>query len=585
MTSSEESEYAMAIKGIAKKHYVASGLALCLGAALTGGCNTHPVEYTQSSGAIEVLQNYERGASQQLDILWMIDNSGSMCQEQKLIRDNFERFVDTLTSIDVDFHIGVTTTHMPDNYPLEPVAKPGHLQAKPQPIPGFDASCYHKLSPDGQIDRSDFEPVVEAIGLAVDCTQDPGQFANLRNPSPQDLRCAFYPNEAGACPNGPVARESLFPPLAAYRSLPKVLRAQDYRQPDQSLDIPRLKRDFACMSMVGTRGYGFEKGLSVVVRAVHPDLTGGPTGDPASFPNAGFLRQDARLGIIFVSDENDCTHNGSLNEQTSCGVAECSFRDNMGSANSPLVPVRELKGQLMQNLRASKGRQVAEDEVLVASIHGQYRVFSQERPAECASGYNIPPSCASLQGIAYSGHRYEEFLRLFPNFFPSPDRDSPELPLDGLICSDFGPAIEDIANFFKAEGGGCVYDVYYCQGPEAACPNFPHSGQPGTCTATPQNDGDYFCNSGIQVRLGAPQGDLARLQNTGYCIEGTIDQPDFPGGCVVDPVRYRWDACPGSAKGLALSWVDAQWNNILSGVGIQIRYAQVPRSSGTSGAP
>ena len=117
-----------------------------------------------------------------LDILWMIDNSGSMCQEQKALRDNFGEFIDTLAKIDIDFHIGITTTHVPTNSAIniEPVALPGHLQVKPQPLPGFERSCFYKIDANGQpVYDAPMEPILDAIRNAVACTNDPAKYAYL----------------------------------------------------------------------------------------------------------------------------------------------------------------------------------------------------------------------------------------------------------------------------------------------------------------------------------------------------------------------------------------------------------------------
>ena len=46
------------------------------------------------------------------DILWVIDNSGSMDQEQTSLRDNFASFSNNLVGSGMDFHIGVVTTDM-----------------------------------------------------------------------------------------------------------------------------------------------------------------------------------------------------------------------------------------------------------------------------------------------------------------------------------------------------------------------------------------------------------------------------------------------------------------------------------------
>lgn len=45
-----------------------------------------------------------------VDILWVIDNSGSMAAEQEKLADRFESFFDALVVAGVDYHIGVVTT-------------------------------------------------------------------------------------------------------------------------------------------------------------------------------------------------------------------------------------------------------------------------------------------------------------------------------------------------------------------------------------------------------------------------------------------------------------------------------------------
>jgi hypothetical protein len=53
----------------------------------------------------------QRPASK-VDILWVIDNSGSMSSEQKKLADRFTAFFKQLNSSLVDFHIGVVTTSL-----------------------------------------------------------------------------------------------------------------------------------------------------------------------------------------------------------------------------------------------------------------------------------------------------------------------------------------------------------------------------------------------------------------------------------------------------------------------------------------
>lgn len=70
-------------------------------------------------------------------------------------------------------------------------------------------------------------------------------------------------------------------------------------------------RDVACVAQAGTRGCGFEQPLEAVLKAVTPstapirfsmDSTGHADG-----VNAGFLRTDAVLAVILLTDEDDCS--------------------------------------------------------------------------------------------------------------------------------------------------------------------------------------------------------------------------------------------------------------------------------------
>lgn len=58
-----------------------------------------------------------RVTCEQMDVLFVIDNSASMQQEQQNLSDNFDRFVESLRRFQegtVDFRIGVTTTQFPN---------------------------------------------------------------------------------------------------------------------------------------------------------------------------------------------------------------------------------------------------------------------------------------------------------------------------------------------------------------------------------------------------------------------------------------------------------------------------------------
>lgn len=72
-------------------------------AVMTAGTAANLVDNTQSFS-----QNEE--ASNAADILWVIDNSGSMSEEQQNLGSGVDQFFDSLITAGVDFHLGATTT-------------------------------------------------------------------------------------------------------------------------------------------------------------------------------------------------------------------------------------------------------------------------------------------------------------------------------------------------------------------------------------------------------------------------------------------------------------------------------------------
>lgn len=125
-------------------HNVAPGTILQPGEAATAEVHYNPVDvlpdtgvfYVQSDdpsrpeatanqhgtahlGATNADEFYQEG-NNATDILWVVDNSCSMGEEQTALAVNFAAFMQIVTALDMDFHIGVTTTDVP--------ADQGHLQ-------------------------------------------------------------------------------------------------------------------------------------------------------------------------------------------------------------------------------------------------------------------------------------------------------------------------------------------------------------------------------------------------------------------------------------------------------------------------
>ncbi len=156
-----------------------------------------------------------------VDILWVVDNSPSMAQEQAEVARSFADFIGHLEDTNIDFHIGVITTDIDEENDLA-----GHLLGDP--------------------------PVITA-------------------------------------------------------------------------EMEDFEREFNERVQVGVKGSDKERGLEAAYMAVTEPMV--------SDANYGFLRKDAVLSIIFVSDENDCSDRGALG-------GDATGMDCYDEAQD-LVPVRD----------------------------------------------------------------------------------------------------------------------------------------------------------------------------------------------------------------------------------------------------
>ncbi len=115
----------------------AGGLSISPGAQATFSARYRPIDLGDDVGAIGVKSNlgaqqvtyvvalkakgdptgqqtdtFEQDADRRADVLFVIDNSNSMADEQKALGDNFASFIQYAVAADIDFHIAVTTTDM-----------------------------------------------------------------------------------------------------------------------------------------------------------------------------------------------------------------------------------------------------------------------------------------------------------------------------------------------------------------------------------------------------------------------------------------------------------------------------------------
>lgn len=256
--------------------YPGRSLTALLGlAGLAAGCeavhfigeNTRPACHFDSECELAAICDTAHGVcviptpTANLDILFVVDNSGSMAGRQKgLVASipSFLRKLDTAPT-NVDYHIGIVTSDI------------GTDPAPDQQWSGGLTSCDTFQGDDGLLQAtpctSRFLLSVEATALCQSFCPDPSFV-----PSKSELFIA----KSGSAFNVPF----------------------DLRTDPQNGQVNLgPQRAFACMAVLGESGCGVEGQLEAARRAL----------DGHRPENAYFLRPDSLLAVIFLTDEDDCS--------------------------------------------------------------------------------------------------------------------------------------------------------------------------------------------------------------------------------------------------------------------------------------
>jgi hypothetical protein len=265
-------------------------------------CDTVPDDAVESCEASQVVPGAVR-----TDILFVVDDSGSMSEEQATLQAGLGAFIQTLASSPVanDFQIGVTTSSVAD----------------------FDGTA--------------------------------------------------------RAPAGTLVA-------------PGVMTASD----------PNLVTTFQAAVAVGTAGSGREQPFEAARLAISKSAAGGP--------NEGFLRPGARLAVIFLSDEDDCSGAAGLGVDNN---ADC--RAEKVASPSALTEI----GDVVSDLSAGR-------EVVVAAIVG---VAPGTLAPSCGQSYCSDQAC----GTALD--KGDRFVALLNAVGPSRSR------LASICDADFDQALSEFA--------------------------------------------------------------------------------------------------------------------------------------------
>jgi hypothetical protein len=195
-----------------------------------------------------------------VDILFVMDNSGSMAPSQQRIADAIDAFVDPLTAAGLDLRIAVTTTD---------TGNPRCPSTTPEDGAFVASSCRAR------------------VPLGEFTTQDIDQSAACLDACAHDA-IDVLPTTTDSDPN-PAARPWI-----------------EWSPGATNVEVP-LVEALACVLPQGVAGCGFESPLAAMATSIARMAD-------ANDPAAGFLRPDAHFVVIIVTDETDCSYNPEFSE-------------------------------------------------------------------------------------------------------------------------------------------------------------------------------------------------------------------------------------------------------------------------------
>jgi hypothetical protein len=408
-------------------------------AALVGGCQDYKFNPVGSCVIQPGVKQVKLADVSAADILFVVDDSGSMDPKQQALAQNFDVFIQNLSLFNQDrvarsldpfeFHIAVTTSGVFRNYGrgrmcVAAAGAPGGRQCCDMGTCGAacDASqagqacagggtCLYTGSSFQCCGTSSCTDAGAGCTLGGEC----GSFSQAYE-SPLSGGClAGVAQAGGAYPNGDFVRAG---------SNPRVLHfTKDLYAPTPNLPaIQALSDQFKQNVQVGSCGSGQEQHLQAARLAVQKALSGQQPGVAAGeWPHAG-----AKLVVVFVADEDDCSNpadpNSAIVLQGNPGSDSCT-RDQNPVGRAVEYPVSDFSSYL-----SGLGRPLGLG--VIAS-------------ADCSSGTCVPATC-QVGGQTYGYAPARRLLGVSQELRVQGDE-----VVEGSVCQPFGDLLTEIAELVK----------------------------------------------------------------------------------------------------------------------------------------
>lgn len=364
--------------------------AIGLSLVVSSACTDRPVASVRLDSFAQEVVEIAVEVNRNLDLLFVIDNSGSMENEQSSLGENFVKLINEIQSIEhglPNLHVGVVSTDL-------------------------------GAGPDGV-----------ASGVCASADGDSGLLQNT-------------PRIAGC--SGPTARY-----IQDIEDEQTGERVRNYQG--------TLEDAFKCIALLGSRGCGFEQQLEAMKRAL----------DGSNPSNAGFLRKHARLAVVFITDEDDCStqdlqmfdlRRDDIGPQSDYRCFEHGVTCEISPAGeygehegcTPKLDSPYMKGvfeyvQFLRDLKDNPDR-----DILVAGIIGD-----KTEPIVVAPITRNDVTSPKVQQSCFSGPNDTEGA--FPPVRLSAFLEAFHYHYQTTICDeDLSAALAEIGGFIPPPEGGCV---------------------------------------------------------------------------------------------------------------------------------
>jgi hypothetical protein len=350
-------------------------------------------------------------------------------------------------------------------------------------------------------------------------------------------------------------------------------------------DAMAFAAEVGCVANIGTGGCGFEQQLEASLKALTPisaqpwtragyspprfvsaDGIPDSIGGNADGPNAGFLRPNSALAVVLVTDEEDCSvrdYGLFVTGDPRFMSVPLNLRCNtFGDPTMGIVfPVQRYVDGFL-GLRRDPNLLIfsgivgipPETEPAPGATPDFAAILANPNmiPRPNAMGTNLEPSCSTVNGVAYPPIRIVQTAAGL-------SAAGAAVALSSICSNDFGPAIDGIiAKIADALRGACLPRALNAAADgRVDCEVFellPEAGQPGVvsdCTMLPGREfAEMVMNEGEGPRQLCRVNQVARANIAGEAGWYYDDfSPDLPDTCGATPQRIAFTGMAPPATG------------------------------------